>query len=341
MGDEAARQARIEARRRRLHARERQEDCAEQPEGDCLMVQQAAQAPHTSRLSSPSPRSLSPEDNVGTKPRPSRVMPAQPSTRRVDHQDTFGTRSSIAEGLVDAPTHKAAKPRGAETDAGFTASKLDLDFASVERASARIKRSSKAGDGISALNTKPVDTSQTLAHKAALLSAEQANRPVKLANATAVGARAHTVAPKGFVEGGKGLITGDEEKALWRLQVGPREEADGINNSVAMTGKNAAAGGSDSTKYSVVGEDGISAIDAKAMDRLARQNNELKKLADAQRRELERLQQAYAASQLHASQTSPLQAPPPARAAAGAVLDPWQGELKQRGVRNLTYADLC
>ena len=117
-------------------------------------------------------------------------MPAaQPSTRRVDHQDTFGTRSSIAEGLVDAPTHKAAKPRGAETDAGFTASKLDLDFASVERASARMKRSSKSGDGISALNTKPVDTSQTLAHKAALLSAEQANRPVKLAKATAAGAK--------------------------------------------------------------------------------------------------------------------------------------------------------
>ena len=189
------------------------------------------------------------------------VPAVQRPMNRSDHQDIFGKRSSAAEGLVDATLPKPAKGRGANGDTGVTANNLDLDFASVERASARMKRNALVKPAV-------VDEAKQLqsprAHTAAAAHATAA--------AASAGARA----------AGKTLISDDEGRALQRLMVGPREEADGFTQGhvKAPSTKGGAA-------EEHIGEGAINAIDAKAMDRLARQNDELRKLAEVQRRELE------------------------------------------------------
>jgi hypothetical protein len=276
----SARKERIEARRRRLATRAGQHEWVE---GDDESV------PQQSISISPPKFSLSPvgeDDEVieqGRQTRPAK-MSAKPMNR-TDHQETFGMRSSVAEGLVDAPTRKPAKERGAEADAGATADNLDLDFASIERARARMKRSIKVVGAASAEDSR-TESSAVLAHKAAVHSADQANRP-NVKNTTAAAGAAKAAAEEAGLTypAAKSLITDAEESALHRLMIGPREEADGVTAG-SKGSKNAAASAHRVAGQGVVGEEGINAIDAKAMDRLSRQNNELRKLAEAQRREL-------------------------------------------------------
>lgn len=287
MGDdsavEAARKTRIDARRARLAARSGQDEWVEGDDGVSVPQPVNGRRASQRRSASPPHRSLSPvgesEEVVveqGRRARPPK-MPAKPMNR-TDHQDTFGVRSSVAEGLVDAPTRKRAKARGAEADAGATANNLDLDFASMERASVRMNRSVKVVE---------MDSSAALAHKAAVFSADQANRPnVKNTTAAAGAAKAAAAAAGLPYPAAKSLITDEEEHALHRLIMGPREEADGVTAGSKST-KHAAASAHRGAEEGVVGEEDINAIDAKAMDRLSRQNNELRKLAEAQRRELE------------------------------------------------------
>ena len=265
MGDAEARQARIEARRRRLAAREARE---EEPQGAAPEAVRAA--PHREPLSPVG------EDDEQAPARRTITKPRALPITRTDHQDVFGKRASAAEGLVDP----AAKPRtrDALSDAvGSTAGKFDLDYASVQRASARMGRSGKAAasGGIppqdAAAAVAETRAAQQLAHQAAVLAADAANRP---RGSEREPHRAH--GPAGAHAAGKKLISDDEERALHRLMVGPREEADG--------NRGPRRGGAEDPAIS---EDGMNAIDAKAMDRLARQNDELRKLAEAQRRELQ------------------------------------------------------
>jgi hypothetical protein len=262
MGDAEARQVRIEARRRRLAAREAREE--EDPGvGAALLgaVPDAVRAaPHRAPLSP-----VGEDDEQAPARRPMTKPRAQP-IKRTDHQDVFGKRSSAAEGLVDPATKP--KTRDALSDAvGSTAGKLDLDYASVQRASTRMARSGVPQDAAAVAETRAAQ----LAHQAAVLAADAANRP---RGSERMPPGAHGAA--GAHAAGKSLISDEEARALHRLMVGPREEADGIGGA-----------GRGDAKDPVIGEDGVNAIDAKAMDRLARQNDELRKLAEAQRRELQ------------------------------------------------------
>jgi hypothetical protein len=276
MGDEEARRARIEARRRRLTALESQEwEPGEVTGGDSAPAAaggepparlQARAAAHTGRA----PLSPVCEDVDQVRPPKPHAQPI----RRSDHQDVFGKRSSAAEGLVDP----AWKPKSLP-DA--VASILDLDFASVERASARMSRTSveRASARMSRHDAAAVaeaDAAQ-LAHKAAVLAADAANRP-----RAGLAPAARAAGAAGALTAGKAHISDDEERALQRLMVGPREEADGATGAGDIVAK-----GKGYAKDGVIGEDGMNAIDAKAMDRLARQNDELRKLAKAQRLELQ------------------------------------------------------
>ena len=77
-----------------------------------------------------------------------------------------------------------------------------------------------------------------------------------------------------------------------RLMLGPREEADGITRSAAAAAIRTMAGGERGhTDTASGGEDGCGgqdkelqfvAANSKTMDRLSRQNDELRKLAEAQ-----------------------------------------------------------
>jgi len=276
MGDEEARRARIEARRRRLAALDNWEP-GELTGGDSAPVAavgepparlQARAAAHSDRA----PLSTVSEDDDLRPPKPR----AQP-IRRTDHQDVFGKRSSAAEGLVDP----AWKPKSLPDAVGAAASILDLDFASVERASARMSRTSveRASARMSRHDAAAVaeaDAAQ-LAHKAAVLAADAANRP-----RAGLAPAARDAGAAGALTAGKAHISDDEERALQRLMVGPREEADGATGAGDIVAR-----GKGYAKDGVIGEDGMNAIDAKAMDRLARQNDELRKLAKAQRLELQ------------------------------------------------------
>ena len=207
------------------------------------------------------------------------VPAVQRPMNRSDHQDIFGKRSSAAEGLFDTTLPKPAKGRGANGDTGVTANNLDLDFASVERASARMKRNALVEPPV-VDEAKQLQSKAALAHKAAVLSAQLANRP--RAHTAAAAHAIAAAASAGARAAGKTLISDDEGKALQRLMVGPREEADGFTQGhvKAPSTKGGAEEGH-------IGEGAINAIDAKAMDRLLRQNDELRKLAEVQRRELE------------------------------------------------------
>ena len=279
MGDEEARRARIDARRRRLTARETQEGEPGEVTGGDRAPAAAGEEPPLPRVQARAAAHigrapLSPvcEDDDQVRPPKPHAQPI----RRMDHQDVFGKRSSAAEGLVDP----VWKPKSLPDAVGSTASSLDLDFASVERASARMSRTSveRASARMSqhdAAAAAEADAAQ-LAHQAAVLAADAANRPRAGRAPAARGAGA-----AGALTAGKARISDDEERALQRLIVGPREEADG-----AMGAGDIVAGGKGNAK-GVIGEDGMNAIDAKAMDRLARQNDELRKLAKAQRLELQ------------------------------------------------------
>jgi hypothetical protein len=272
MGDEEARRARIEARRRRLTAREAQEGepgevtgCDSAPAavgGEPPTRLQAQASAHSGRA----PLSPVGEDDDEVRP---------PKPHAQNQKEVFGKRSFAAEGLVDP----AWKPKSLPDTVGSTASSLDLDFASVERASARmsrmsVERASARMNRHDAAAAAEADAAH-LAHRAAVLAADAANRPSGGRAPLAAGAA-------GALTAGKARISDDEERALQRLMVGPREEADGATGSGDIV-----AGGKGNAKDGVIGEDGINAIDAKAMDRLARQNDELRKLAKAQRLELQ------------------------------------------------------
>ncbi len=293
--DEAQRQrqARIEARRRRLAAREVRDEVGDS-DGDC------------------GPKADGP---CGGEPD---AQAPRPAMRRMDHQDTFGTRTRAAEGLVDAPTRK---PKPIAQATAPAAHNLDLDFASVERATARMKRSGKPPRAQPLAPDEAGPSWGMSSHKTAVLSAEQANRAhAQPPSAKAAAGTANaSVAATGLRVAGKVLISDDEEKALHRLMVGPQEEADGVTGAGA---RDTTKGGDDD----VLEAENVNAIDAKAMDRLARQNDELRKLAEAQRRELQRLQ----AQAPHSTQGEDAHSP---AARNTAVADPWQGGLKERGVR--------
>ena len=242
---EAQRKARIEARRRRLAAQEANEDRGGGND-DSGMGGRVWLHGQTHPLSSTdvtgmakAGRSLSPvreDDDASTaeviavsKKSVSRPM------QRTDHQDIFGTRSSAAEGLVD-PATRPAKARGGANLVGATASKLDLDFASVERASVRAQRSAQESVEVSSEHAHAAAMRAAQAHKAAVMSAEQANRPQKAAATAAAAAGAYATS--------KSSIDSEEERALQRLMVGPREEADGLGTALArkdVAGKSADA----------------------------------------------------------------------------------------------------
>jgi hypothetical protein len=318
---EASRRARIEARRRRIAAREaRQDEHGPLPNLEESDAQGSSAREERRTQHSDSPlRGLSPvceEEGMHASSGQRRGKPARPMNR-ADHQDIFGARSSAVEGLVDAPTLKPAKKRG-DQDLGVTANTLDLDFSSVERASARLQRSTKAGSmqgGIAAPEDKGKERGGFAAsvYNDALLPAEKTSLPRGKGESTVKAAGAHAA--------GKVLITDEEQSALHRLMVGPREEADGLTVKTS-DGKQVACDGA-------IGEEGVQAIDVKAMDRLARQNDELRKLAEAQRRELERFQQLTAQQQ----QAAHAQAARTFAPGVTAAPDPWQGGLKERGVR--------
>ena len=310
MGDavEAQRAARIEARRRRLAARESRAEWASDAVA-CVESGGGAHqdaGPETSDLSM---RALPPKLSQYTAARPltpvsehsiqvdaraeqglsERASPApakQPlrAMNRDDHRDMFGMRASVAEGLVDAAPSRPSRARFAHASVVDTAGTLDLDFASVERASARIQRSADAASKLppAALTA---EREAANAHKAAVLSADQANRPT-LPGAAAVPQRRAARAA------GKAGLDQEEARALDRLMLGPREEADGITRSAAAAAIRTMAGGERGNTDTASGsEDGCGgqdkelqfvAANSKAMDRLSRQNDELRKLAEAQ-----------------------------------------------------------
>ena len=312
MGDavEAQRAARIEARRRRLAARESRAEwasdgfaCVESggdahqdagPETSDLSIASSALPPKLAQYTAARPLTPVSEHSIqidaraeqGLSERASPAPAKKPlrAMNRDDHRDMFGMRASVAEGLVDAAPSRPSRARFAHASVVDTAGTLDLDFASVERASARIQRSADAASKLppAALTA---EREAAIAHKAAVLSADQANRPARPGAAAVLQGRAARAA-------GKAGLDEEEARALDRLMLGPREEADGITRSAAAAAIRTMAGGECGNADNASGsKDGCAgqekelqlvAANSKAMDRLARQNDELRKLAEAQ-----------------------------------------------------------